>query len=488
MDNWMRVLATHYERVRSHYPEDSLLIVFDIDGTILDMRYLLLYLLQSYDRHHNTRHSADLSLEELDVHENRLGRLLQRRGLCADQIGQIETFYRRYRWSSQALLEAHRPYRGVLEIIRWFQMQPRTQIALNSGRPEGLRMATLRCLNALGEEFRVRFRNDLLHLNSDPEGREVARAKIEGIRAFQAAGYRVVAVVDNEPANLAAVSESNPGADILPLHASTLFESKRMLSPPGTVRGRRYDITALISGCRLPQHVQFVWNGIDDESELQRFLASEVHWMACTVNRNPVDGKLYARQTAFPVAPFPLGECALALPRLLDVLRKRQRRLRLDLSAQPELLEGLLELLRGQELEQIAYWFAGTIDGLRAAGFKRLARDFTGAILECRADFLAPLTIAAPERVRGLVSMLQDWGVNRVGVSWDTPHKSRLLDLMDRCGVDVHIIGVPDLEAFLQSCLLQPRSVSAAFDFPLWQPNAHRYRPNPTITIAGVGC
>jgi hypothetical protein len=37
----MRRLAAHYGRFRSEYPEDQLLIVFDIDGTILDMRHMV---------------------------------------------------------------------------------------------------------------------------------------------------------------------------------------------------------------------------------------------------------------------------------------------------------------------------------------------------------------------------------------------------------------------------------------------------------------
>lgn len=467
MQNWMQVLATHYEWTRTCNPEEPLLVVFDIDGTIFDRRYLLRYLLQFYDCHHSTRHSVNLTLQDLAVPENRLHRLLQRHGLAADEIERIEAFYRRHRWSSKALLEAHRPYRGVLGIIRWFQMQPGTEVALNSGRPEGLRLVTLRSLNALGEEYRVRFRSDLLHLNPNPEGCNVARAKIDGIHAFRAAGYRVVAVVDNEPVNLAAVTEANPGTDILPLHANTLFESKRMLSPQGTVRGHSYDLTALVTGRRLPQHVQLVWCGLDNERELQRFLAAEVHWAECTVRRNPLDGALYARQDAIPLTPVPTHDPALALPRLLESLRKRRRRLRLDLSAQPELLEATLELLGGHGMAKANCWFAGTMDGLQARGFKRLAHDFPDAIIECRVDFLASLVTAAPDYARDLIAMLQDWGVNRFGVAWSTPHKSRLLDLMDRCAAEVHITGVPDLQAFLQASLLQPRSIGSMFDFQL---------------------
>ncbi|MDN5871623.1 MAG: hypothetical protein L0H73_12985, partial [Nitrococcus sp.] len=218
-----------------------------------------------------------------------------------------------------------------------------------------------------------------------------------------------------------------------------------------------------------------------------RFLASEVHWAECTVRRNRLEGALHARQAALPLTPAPLHERALELPRLFESLRKRRRRLRLDLSAQPELLDATLELLRGQGPAKSDYWIAATMEGLRASGFKRLAHDFTAAIIECRADFLAPLAAAAPERARGLVAMLQDWGVNRFGVAWSTPHKSRLLDLMDRCAADVHISGVPDLQAFLQTSLLQPRSISSTFDFQLWQPDAARHRPRLAVPVSRAG-
>ena len=47
--DWMRRLADHYARFRQGYPDDRLLIVFDIDGTILDLRYMVRYVLLDYD-------------------------------------------------------------------------------------------------------------------------------------------------------------------------------------------------------------------------------------------------------------------------------------------------------------------------------------------------------------------------------------------------------------------------------------------------------
>ena len=37
VSDWMRSLAGHYVNSRIAHPEDDLLVVFDIDGTILDM-------------------------------------------------------------------------------------------------------------------------------------------------------------------------------------------------------------------------------------------------------------------------------------------------------------------------------------------------------------------------------------------------------------------------------------------------------------------
>jgi len=43
MKSWMAELAAHYEKMRRRYPQDRLMLLFDIDGTILDMRAMVLY-------------------------------------------------------------------------------------------------------------------------------------------------------------------------------------------------------------------------------------------------------------------------------------------------------------------------------------------------------------------------------------------------------------------------------------------------------------
>ncbi len=54
--HWMRTLATSYETARAKCGEGPLILLSDIDGTILDMRHMILSVLQSFDREHQTQH------------------------------------------------------------------------------------------------------------------------------------------------------------------------------------------------------------------------------------------------------------------------------------------------------------------------------------------------------------------------------------------------------------------------------------------------
>jgi FMN phosphatase YigB (HAD superfamily) len=60
-------LAVHYQRMRRAYPDRELCIVFDIDGTILDVRYLVAHALLAYDREHATGHFHGLRAEDVTV-------------------------------------------------------------------------------------------------------------------------------------------------------------------------------------------------------------------------------------------------------------------------------------------------------------------------------------------------------------------------------------------------------------------------------------
>lgn len=241
MANWMAALAAHHNAMRRNYPKDELMILFDIDGTILDLRHMMLYLLQRYDREHGTAHFPNLVLTDIDVHEAVMDRLLARLGLEEEARTEIEAWYLEHYWSSETIATSHYAFAQVFDVIGWLQRQPHTTVGLNTGRLELLRADTLSSLNRLGETAGVHFTNELLYMRPDDWTEGVAVRKVMGVQAVQAAGYRVIAFVDNEPGNLAAIAQCEGADDILLLHANTIFLSPLEALPATAIQGDCYD-------------------------------------------------------------------------------------------------------------------------------------------------------------------------------------------------------------------------------------------------------
>jgi beta-phosphoglucomutase-like phosphatase (HAD superfamily) len=250
----MHRLVEHYRSMRACY-ESDVLVVFDIDGTIVDTRHLILHTLQLFDRSRGSDRFRSLSLDDIDVHETEVVELLARLDLTAEEQAEVVAFYTRHLWTGEAMLAAHHPYRGVMEVIRWFQLQPHTVVALNTGRPEFIRRATLHAMNELGREYRVMFPDELLLMNAGGWGSDVAGAKNAALAALRARGMRVVAVVDNEPENLEAMAHADPSGEVLHLHASTIFLSARR-ALPRYVSGEHYDLHPFVSESQVRGHVR----------------------------------------------------------------------------------------------------------------------------------------------------------------------------------------------------------------------------------------
>ena len=464
--NWMRALASQYARAREAYPEDTLMVLFDIDGTILDMRHMVCHVLVDYDRAKRTRHFHGLTVEDVTVHENQVEGLLAELGVAAATRDDIMSWYLTQRWSVDAIMASHRPYQGVLDVIRWFQIQPRCVVGLNTGRPEGLREETLRSLNALGEEYRVGFDSDLLSMNAENWEVGVPQTKVVGLRHFQDAGYRIVAVIDNEPSNIEAMIEADEECEILFLHADTIFESQRVATPR-TVRGQRYDITSLVSERSLPEHVHFVWHGVNDAANLRQMLTSAVHWGECDVRIDPV-GRTVLRHDSFEATPWRRDEECVSLHEAIVLFRRHGKGLKLDLKQGDGMIDRVIDLLDEAAVAEGDIWFNGSLETLREAGFRRLAEALPGAVIQCPVDFLAPLILSVPDRVLAILTMLRGWGINRVSVSWRTQRKRQIFGRLTGWGFEVNIYDVPDLEAFLQAALLLPRSLTSDFNFPTW--------------------
>ncbi|MCX7966618.1 MAG: hypothetical protein N2596_08340, partial [Syntrophorhabdaceae bacterium] len=218
MNHWMEILGLHYKKIKDKYPHDRLLIVFDIDGTILDMRFIIHYVLKQFDKKHNTKYFRGIRISDIDFHEAHLILLLNRLSIKENDQKYILSYYENMFLPTLTIKKANKPFRGVFEILRWFQMQPNTFTGLNTGRPESLRFKTLSSLNLLGKDQGVQFSNRLLFMNNMGLDGNIPHIKKRGIEYFQKLGYKVFAFVDNEPENLKAVAEIDRRGEILLLH------------------------------------------------------------------------------------------------------------------------------------------------------------------------------------------------------------------------------------------------------------------------------
>ena len=444
------------------------MIVFDIDGTILDMRSMILYVLQAYDRVNGNGFFRNLRISDITIHENSVERLLAQLPLRPEKREEILSWYLEQRWASTVILESHRAFRGVLEVIRWFQMQPGTYVGLNTGRPEALRADTLRSLNKLGKDYRVSFTDELLHMNPTGWDQEVKNAKVGGVLHFQREGYRIFAMVDNEPDNLGTVSKIDPQQEILLLHADTIFESKRTKMPCRTLRGREYDLTELIPEKALPERIQFVWHGVNDKANLRQFLASNIHWAEFDIRMDPVSNDLILSHDSLEYTFLSEDEYRLTLDDLLSCLHETGKGVKLDLKGDGTIVDRVLGMVNAYGFDESCLWFNSKVERLQEKGFRRLATTHPSAVLQCPVSFMAPLILSAPRKAKEILTMFTDWGINCFSISWLTPDMRQFFDQMDQWGFEVNIYDVPDLESFLQAVLLMPMSITSDFNFPKW--------------------
>ena len=181
--------------------------------------------------------------EDIGVHECHVPAYLVALGLDAGQRARVAAWYAETLWRPETVVSAHRAYPGVLDVVRWLRSQPGTEVALNTGRPEALRAPTLASLDRLGVPHGVRFDSGLLHMARDWSDSTVD-AKAAALARWRADGWRIVAALDNEPANLDAMQAADADGEVLFLHAETLFVTPpRPL--PRTVAGRDYDADRL---------------------------------------------------------------------------------------------------------------------------------------------------------------------------------------------------------------------------------------------------
>ena len=470
--HWMGVLAEHYRTARRLAHGKPLMLLLDIDGTLLDMRHMVLSALASFDQVHGTSWFQRLSVDDIDVHENQVGDLLQQLDLPVPAQEAVLSFYLQHRWSTESITGAHRPFPGVLELVRWFQIQPNTVVGLASGRPERLRANTLRSLNELGRRNQVGFSPDLLVLNPGDWEESVSDVKVSAVRQFREQGFHVFAFMDNEPGNLNAMAQAETSDDLLLLHADTIFESRRNQLPEGAVGGHEYRLDELVAETDLPTGVQQVWHGVNSRNNLAQFLGSGVQWAETDVMLVPGHSEVMVRHDTVAERPLAPSEALITLREVVEGVAGAGRGLKIDLKGGAGLLDQVLALVEEKGIEDEALWFNANIEAIGEAGFRTLAARHPGAITSCSVDFLAPLVLAAGETAHDVLKMLSGWGIKRFSLTWKQEELGAdlrtILQPMADWGVDLNLYNVPDLEAFLQAFLLLPRSVTSDFNFPKW--------------------
>jgi hypothetical protein len=340
--NWILELARHYAHVRSAHPTDRLLLVFEIDGPIVDQRHIVRRRLLDYDRVHGSNHFSGVELAEVDVDAGNLERFITRRGLPATGARELlDRCRKRLRRRARARHGA-----SLTRRIRGDPLVPAPAVHLRRAPhepPERLRADTLHSLNALGRHVRVQFHDDLLHMTQSGDQGDAVASKIEGLRAFTRAGYRPVAFVDHEPSVLHGVFEADETRDVLFLQTRTTSGSPR-LTGPRTAAGRHFDLRALIAENDLPDQVQLVWHGVNDEANLREFLFSRVAWGECDLRRDPRQ-RLVLRHDSFEQTPWTRNEAPLTPATAPEAFARHARALKLDLKDRPGVLDEVLALV-----------------------------------------------------------------------------------------------------------------------------------------------
>ncbi|GIU85372.1 MAG: hypothetical protein KatS3mg008_2147 [Acidimicrobiales bacterium] len=465
-DNWMRVLARKYRTLRRAHPDTDLALVFDIDGTILDMRHALSWTLLEFDRVHGTRFFKGLTPSDVTVHEDEVERIFERFPVPPHLRLRVVEFYRKHLWSKRAMLHAHKPYEGVLDVIRWFDLQPNTIVVLNTGRPEHLRADTLESLNRLGEEYRIRFDPDLLFMNPHGWNRRVSERKAEVLEIVSRRAI-VVAVVDNEVENLEEMAKVPLRPRPVFMHADTIWKSRRRGTAP-IVSGDSYALSELVSPEELPRHVELVWHGINDRANLDAFLGSWIRWGECDVRTSPT-GELVCRHDSFEENPWHSSEELLDFSEVAErILGTPGKALKVDVKEGGDTLTRVVESLRRACPDGSRLWVNGSIGDLGAGGISWVRSRLPNAIVQCPIDFALPLLDGCPNLARDLFEELRSWGVNRLSVHWDAPRVRSVVRRLAEWQFECNIYGVGDLESFLRAVVLLPTSVTADFDFPKW--------------------
>ncbi|MFZ5491129.1 MAG: hypothetical protein ACOY6E_01330 [Pseudomonadota bacterium] len=223
MRDWTRVLLNHHERSLARFRGQRLLVLFDVDDTFLDMRLAVASLLRAYDDAHGSAHFTALDPGMLDPFGRGVEALLEQFDVPASEQPQVLAWYQQQRRSGDIARLAHAPFEGLLALAGWLHRQAGTAVGINSARPEFLRQDTLRCLNTLAAGTDLHFVDELAWFTPHGWRDDVGASKLAAIAQAERRGERVIAMIDSNPAVLAALAAADYGDDVLLVHSADLL-------------------------------------------------------------------------------------------------------------------------------------------------------------------------------------------------------------------------------------------------------------------------
>jgi hypothetical protein len=442
---WLERLSAHVQRRRRAQPDAELAVLIDVDGSILDLRPGLAALLFDWDARGQTSFFDGLEPREILTGEAGLRRLFESRGLDHAARAELLVECERFAWSPQAVLGAHQPCLGMLEVLRWMQMQPGVFVVLNSSRPAARRDETLQALRTLCRHYGMGLAEDRVHLSPFGDGSDGVRSKLAGIEHFKARGLVPIAVVDDDTEALEQIQRHLDGDDVLCLVAEPFGRPSTALTP----RVRATDE----GECVPVDAVSILWDGLATMDDLELFGAANVPWAQTTI----------VRDACGQLSTVPVDGPGLEFEELIGAFAQLGRGLRLSFeeSAAASRALGTVGLLRFP-WERVSVRLRA--DQLTDPWFERLGPYSAQVAIAVDGSFLAPLSCVAPDLAANALLRLREKGVARIVVPSNVVELAAFAPLVRASGLELELATSGGIAPYVDAVLTGPDAVSTEFE------------------------
>lgn len=227
----------------------------------------------------------------------------------------------------------------------------------------------------------------------------------------------------------------------------------------------RSDIETVIAEGLYPCYIQLVRSGVNNRSELQGFLSSDMKWAEMDIWLNPASDSIILRDFSFEKKPPLVNETFFSLEDCLVPLFKYGRGAKINIREGGMVLDFLKKKIDYYNVDGSNLWFSSGIEYITGHNFIDLAQSYPGATLECDVNFLIPVFRESVDKVSGILSLLSSWGINRFSLSRDsTDEKKDFINYLEEKGLNVHLSNVAEIESLIKVILLHPCSVSCDFN------------------------